>query len=168
MDFSIFRPFSQEINSKFLNTCFSSSLSPRLFFFFLFFLFLPSLKQQESNILTQSFPSASRLRPRSLIVNILVLDGCLLGGSVEDLLRTSSVSDLVFSSSPPSQHNSSLDTGNIYQLRENLILVQPKSTYSSTGWIQDTSTNWQNFAETLFCYCLKLIIPSTVRPGKLY
>ena len=45
-------------------------------------------------------------------------------------LKICSASDLVFSSSPSSQHNSSLDTGNIYKLAKlprNLIPLQSLS-----------------------------------------
>ena len=95
-------------------------------FLFLFFLVLASLKQQESSILLLlfAFLSAST-RGWSC-------------GRVEDLFSTFSASALEFSSSPSSaQHNSSLDTGNIYKLAKlcgNLIPVQPMSFAAAASW----------------------------------
>ena len=117
------------------NTWFSSSLPPRMLFLFLFFLFLASLKQQESNILV----FFDFLSPAKVIKGGCYCLQCSRRCSwVKDLSPTFSASDLVFSS-PSSQHNSSLDTvdtvdtvdtGNIYKLaklRRNLIPLQSLS-----------------------------------------
>ena len=91
---------------------------------YLFFLLLPT--EDAFPLLVLLVPCFSEAAREQHFLSFLLL--VEVGLAAE--LKICSASDLVFSSSPSSQHNSSLDTGNIYKLaklRGNLIPVQPMS-----------------------------------------